>query len=356
MPRLTVNGQINLLSDVRSTGDQVYNGAVVVPSFNNSTTIESLTGDVTFNSTLNSTSSFYSDTSTINILANQGSVTFNDSVGRSYKDSAGNIVPVSSIFDNNNIDRLAVSANDVFVNADIITLDTQTYSNETQSTNVWIGDNGSNGLDRIMLTQDPRVTIQGSINDRDPNKTHSLSIIAISLNRNDIAPEIDIGNVGQINPLKTFSAITGTQTNPSALLGLVDSSFNGSLKTGDVTTLLGQTYRASDWSISGNKYTSISGGDGAIEFQYDTTNNNTTQFFRENPPIVIYENIPIPNQNTSSIATTLAGSLSNSILQNLKYQEMKKLNEGNAGEGVVEVGEICGQKTDIANVSKECKK
>jgi hypothetical protein len=45
MPRLTVNGQINLLSDVRSTGDQVYNGAVVVPSFNNSTTIESLTGD-----------------------------------------------------------------------------------------------------------------------------------------------------------------------------------------------------------------------------------------------------------------------------------------------------------------------
>lgn len=72
---LIINGTSDIKANIYTIGKQTYNGAVLLGS----NLLTSTTGDITFNSTLNDTSGSYVNTT--NIVANLGTVFFNDTVG-----------------------------------------------------------------------------------------------------------------------------------------------------------------------------------------------------------------------------------------------------------------------------------
>ncbi|QDD12031.1 GLUG motif-containing protein [Candidatus Methylopumilus rimovensis] len=303
LPDLTVNGQITLMTDIKTTNDQIYNDAVIVPSANYSggnlsTTIESTQGNIQFMSTLNSDASKYTSLqqpSWVYIKAIKGSVTFNDSVGHPLAGASG-----AAIYSNNNMDNLDVAANNIYMNADAVTLNSQTYTAD----NVWIGDNGTNGLTRTMLSVDPSVIVNGSINDASPQNIHSLRMLALSQSPS-IIPYIRYGNVGDINPLKDFKAVLSIQKDVfTTNLGNYDAAFPG----------------------FGNP---------------------------ESTGTIFQLNSPVTNSNFNRIVD--AGTLLNNISQYMRGREMQQFSEGGSSEGTVEVSVICKQNTDGSKENKDCK-
>jgi hypothetical protein len=302
LPNLTVDGSITLVSDIKTTNDQIYNGAVFIPTSNinneiHSTSIESALGNIQFMSTLNSDASKYTSLqqpSVVYIKATEGSVTFNDSVGQPLAGASG-----TAIYSNNNMDNLDVIAKNIYMNADAVTLNSQTYTAE----NVWIGDNGTNGLIRTMLSVDPSVKVNGNINDASPKNIHSLKMLALSQSPS-IIPEIRYGNVGDINPLKDFKAVLSVQKDV----------FNSNLGNYDLAVSLG--------SPESN----------GIIYQYKPN-----------------------NVNTSFNRFADAGTLLNNISQYMRSREMQQFSEGGSSEGTVEVSVICKQNPDGSDANKDCK-
>lgn len=99
---------------------------------------------------------------------------------------------------------LSVTAGTIAVKADITTYGPQVYNG-----NLLIGDNGTNGLTRVLLSEDPSIQINGNIDDTTLG-THNLVIKAIT----DTAgtPVITLnGVVGDIAPLASLTVTTGAQ-------------------------------------------------------------------------------------------------------------------------------------------------
>ena len=207
----------------------------------------------------------------------------------------------TAIYNNNNMDNLDVVAMNIYMNADAVTLNTQTYTAE----NVWIGDNGTNGLIRTMLSVDPSVIVRGNINDASPQNIHSLRMLALSQSPS-IIPYIKYGDVGDINPLKDFKAVLSVQKDV----------FNS-------TNLLGD---------------------------YDPT----VSLGNPTDPGNIYQPKP-SNVNTNFNRFADAGTLLNNISQYMKGREMQQFSEGGTSEGTVEVSVICNQNADGSSENKDCK-
>jgi autotransporter-associated beta strand protein len=171
---LTVNGDVTLRSDIRTTGAQIFNGKVGLAQS----------------------------------LALSGSnVTFNDSVGH-----VGMLYSDYARIHGSYIYNLAILADRIFINADVTTFGTQTYGDPNRLTSVIIGDNGQNGNVRTLLSEDPAVTFWGTVDDSVAN-THDLIVKAVTFTPNDI-PTIDFnGDVGATTMLKSLTAITGLQDN-----------------------------------------------------------------------------------------------------------------------------------------------
>jgi hypothetical protein len=173
---LTINGPVNLISDIRTHGSQTYNGIV--------------TGKGTELLLTAGTSSM---------------ITFGDRVGTQYitfGDFLARTSPPS-------ITNLTVTAGTILIKGDITTFGTQTYNGA-----VLISDNGSNGMTRTLLSEDPAITFNGTVNDSVFN-THNLIVKAISLDPTQI-PVIDFnGSVSTVNRLASLTAITGIQDQSS---------------------------------------------------------------------------------------------------------------------------------------------
>ena len=100
--------------------------------------------------------------------------------------------------------KLEVTAAEIQIKADVMTFEEQTYNGA-----VLIGDNGNNGLTRTLLSIDPAVTFNGTVDDLIAN-THTLIVKAISLDRTPPA----ITFMDEVNSIKTlveYRAITGQQ-------------------------------------------------------------------------------------------------------------------------------------------------
>jgi hypothetical protein len=156
----------------------------------------------------------------LTLNAGTGWVTFGDRLGASLVDPVTNVeLSYGTVWNNPtymvNPYQLIVNADTVLIKGNITTFGTQTYNGK-----VLIGDNGTNGLTRLLLSEDPIITFNGTVDDTVFN-THNLIVKSISISGNEI-PEIHVnGDVGATTPLASFVQIVGTQ-NPDPTSTLSD--------------------------------------------------------------------------------------------------------------------------------------
>jgi autotransporter-associated beta strand protein len=227
LDNLTTTGALKLLTDVNTTNDQTYGGniEVLAGSAADPLEINSISGDITFNGTLNAGAGSKAATRSLSINSNYkendqyinaGEVTFNDSVGYAFNGQ------IFSSLTGTNFYNFDITGNSINLNADIMTFNAQEYSGP-----VLIGDNGENGKVRRLMSIDPSVTFNHTINDSDG--THTLIVEAYALSANDPAPTItangEIGNeIAFANPVQFITGIQDTSNNDNNVWGTLDNS------------------------------------------------------------------------------------------------------------------------------------
>jgi hypothetical protein len=168
-----------------------------------------------------------------------------------------------------NLYTLSVRAARIEINADIMTFENQIYTGA-----VIIGNNGTNGLTRTLISVDPSIVFDGTIDDAILN-THTLHALAIAVD-NSIPPTLLFkGDVGGTQALASFEAVVGTQltTGGSQVgdIGTNPATFKGTISIeGNVTTSGDQSYTANNI---------ILGATGSNQLQkFTTTDNGNVNF------------------------------------------------------------------------------
>jgi autotransporter-associated beta strand protein len=208
---LTVNGDVTLVSDLRTTGEQIYNGKL---GLGQSLTLSA--GVVTFNDSVGKV-----------MLSNQ-SGTY-DYKTNDYYNIYTNLHSVNGV----DIYSLTVLADSIYLNADVVTYGTQTYGSSTRLARVIIGDNGRNGTTRVLVSEDPAVTFWGTVDDALAN-THDLIVKAVTYTGLETPTIVINGNVGSITPLKSLTTDVGSQDTVSVNVKFADIAV-GSSGQGAVT-------------------------------------------------------------------------------------------------------------------------
>jgi len=229
---LLINGSVTLASDIDTSGDQTYSGS------GDQTHIDKVTLG-----------------QSISLLSSTGAITFNTDVGNT---GISNKVYIDYFAHHNTVNpyNLIVLASNININADITTYGTQTYGSSTSPTKIFIGDNGRNGNTRVLVSEDPAVTFNGTVDDASAN-THNLIVSAVSYAANEI-PTINFNkDVGSTAPLLSLAAKTGRQTTAGApLFTDISSNSNDFVGTvsilGNVTTQGNQTYTANTIELGNN--------------------------------------------------------------------------------------------------------
>ena len=245
LPSLTINGAITLASDIRTSGAQLYNGAVTfaagqaVGGVITPMQITTNNSDITFNSTLVGSVNSLAQLQSLTINAGTGQVTFGDYVGAVNSTLGAFLSRTSDLSPY----QLVVNGNTIIVKGEITTFGTQTYNG-----NLLIGDNGSNGLTRTLLSEDPSITINGTVNDLVSGK-HNLVLRAITLDGSQIPAVALNSSVGLTSPLATLIVATGRQdlslTSDFSAIGLDPLTFIGQISiTGSISTMGDQSYTA----------------------------------------------------------------------------------------------------------------
>ena len=248
LPALTVSGDVTLLSDVNTIGAQQYNNQVTVAAgdMDDPLTLTSGNSSILFNSTVIAAANTYAVKRSLTVNANNGSVTINDRLGEESMAFSAYMALINGGV--KNLYNLKINAATINLNADITTLETQTYNGA-----VIVGNNGANGTIRTLLSVDPKIEFMLTIDDSVVN-THSLIVKAVSLS-DDQKPMIILrGAVGSSRALLNFSAITGMQLTNS-LLGDTDKEpirlVGELIMEGSVTTLKDQTFISNAMQIDG---------------------------------------------------------------------------------------------------------
>jgi autotransporter-associated beta strand protein len=248
---LTLNGVSLIAGNITTSGNQTYNNELRLVG---DTLIQSTGGSVLFNRAITAPGNTKNGTD-LTVLAN-GSVTINGNIG---ENNVNNSV-FRNLSANNNINNLTLTASRILINANILTMVEQTYNGA-----VIIGDNGTNGTTRTLLSLDPKIHFNGTVDDAMAN-IHTLIARAVSveLGPTDVAdmPRIIFGGkVGGTRPLYALQAITGVQSGVGGAMpgdiniaSTIASPFTmiGQIIISDsVTTLQDQTYVANAVDIGG---------------------------------------------------------------------------------------------------------
>jgi autotransporter-associated beta strand protein len=248
LPALTVSGDVILASDVNSNGAQLYNNQVTIATgdMDNPLTITSENSTILFNSAVIAAANTYAVKRSLTVNANNGSVTINGRFGEeSMEFSAYSVLINAGV---KNLYNLTLNAEIINLNADITTLETQTYNGA-----VTVGDNGTNGTIRTIVSIDPKIEFMFTIDDAITN-THTLIVKAVSLSDSQKPMIILHGAVGGFSALLNFSAITGMQLTTS-LVGDTDLEpihlVGELIMEGSVTTLKDQTFIANAMQLDG---------------------------------------------------------------------------------------------------------
>ena len=238
LPSLTVTGSaIRLNSAIKTTGAQSYGGDVLVAAGTRASPVKFSTSnkDISFTKTLKGQGNAKARSLTID--AGTGNVLFGDRVGYAFN---------TETFDANNTAdsfyKMTVTAGTTTIKGDVMTYEEQTYNS-----NVNIGSTGSNGFTRTLLSMDPKVIINGNVNDTVSNR-HTLVAKAIAVKRDGQTPGTpDVtynGTIGQTKKLAGYSGATGYQ---------VVSKNYGTIDTGEsFGSVTGGTQRNGKIGGSGN--------------------------------------------------------------------------------------------------------
>jgi hypothetical protein len=183
--------------------------------------ITSENADISFLSTLNSDD------------ANR-SLTLDALVGKvSFSDTLGYLAP-SGAPKGPSINNLRVNAKDILLMGDIYTLNTQTYNGA-----VVISNNGSNGLLRTFISQDPSIVFLSTVDDSSAI-THTLDVRAISYDPT-LIPEIRfMGAVGSIVPLGGLLVTTEMRIIPADPMAPITIVPAGTLTIADNINTVGE--------------------------------------------------------------------------------------------------------------------
>jgi hypothetical protein len=175
---------------------------------------------------------------------------------------------------------LEVLAASILIKADITTFERQIYRGDVR-----IGDNGTNGLTRILLSEDPSIRFFGKVDAVEANR-QGLKAMAVSIFGNEV-PDIGFfGDVGSLAALASLDVILGKQnqdisfdfsdttiSDPTQYIGTLTIAAN-------IKTAGNQTYTANVINVGNANVTSstepnalqmISTG-GSVTFRTGTTN------------------------------------------------------------------------------------
>jgi hypothetical protein len=256
LPYLNISGgTTQLLSNITTAGAQTYGDLILGSTVSGTTTLSTSNANINFMGKIDGATA---KSQSLVTNAGTGVVTIGDSVG--------SVARLSSI---------SMTGSSINILADIITAVGQTYNGNT-----FIGDASYLGRAprvgflfsgyssyfqystpaitstikylnmnpvyvRTMISEDPNVTFNGSVNDLVPN-THTLLVAAIAPDASALssaAASVDFGaSVGNVSPLYSLNAqVVVNQSQANSVLNYVGSV---SL-VGNVATYSDQTYRAS---------------------------------------------------------------------------------------------------------------
>jgi len=192
--------------------------------------------NITFNETLKADSTGKSRSITFD--AGTANLTFNDRIGYAF-----NNVDFNSDLTADSFYKMIFNAGGITLKGDVMTFEEQVYNGP-----VYIGSN-DNGTSRTLLSMDPKVTFNSTINDTIAN-THSLTAKAIEVRREGetaTTPEVNfLSYVGNTTPLSSYIGLTGYQV-IDEVFGNIDTSISfGTVTAAPVIT-------SSSSSTSSNK-------------------------------------------------------------------------------------------------------
>ena len=255
---LDVGGSVTLTTDISTTGAQSYNNIKLAPSLDNETTLQTVNSDITITGTLDGT---VAKIQSIVINAGTGQVTLGDSIGSIARPN-----------------RLEATGSRIFILADILTGNTQTYNGAASiGDGTYIGKafvkgflfddhvqyfdyaqpnivstvkykNNDPRYVRTLVSMDPTVTFNGTVDDVG-EYVHTLLVAAIapdepSARSASTMPIINFNDsISQTIPLFSVNAQTlvlnpGTTTpNLNVYVGEINL-------TGSVTTYSDQIFRS----------------------------------------------------------------------------------------------------------------
>ena len=224
LPSLTVTGNVQLDSGITTTGAQLYNNNVLVAAGSRATPVEFTTtnSDITFKGTLKGQGNAKNRSITIN--AGTGDLEFGNRVGYAFNGQTFNASNTADSFY-----KMIMTAATTTIKADVMTYEEQTYNSD-----IVIGSTGSNGTTRTLLSMDPKVIINGTVNDTVAN-THTLVAKAVAVRRDGITPGTPNvtfnGTIGQTAKLAGYSGVTGYQV-VSTNYGTIDTDTSFGSVTG----------------------------------------------------------------------------------------------------------------------------
>jgi hypothetical protein len=243
LPSLNVNGNLILQSGIYTTGSQTYNANLELAA-NGNTRLDTTNSNITFNGAITAGINSKANQRSLLINAGSGTVVFNERVGSDRGLYAN--------FNNNNTNlyTLRVTAGRIEIKADILTFENQIYNGP-----VFIGSNGTNGTTRTLISVDPSIVFNSTIDDINPTiPTHTLEAKAIAVDYS-MTPILQFnGDIGGDQPLASLVSITGTQlTTSGTQVGDVSSNpvrYNGSITIGgSVTTSGDQSYTSNQITL-----------------------------------------------------------------------------------------------------------
>lgn len=215
---LTVAGNVTLIGDVTTMGAQTFNNNVTIGagSAANPLTISSQNSDITFSGTVKTGSGAKAAQRSLTVNAGTGNVIFNDRIGYAF-----NGISFNPSLTTDSPYALSVTGGNITLKGDVMTFETQTYNGAVK-----IGGNGSNGTTRTLLSMDPKITFNGTVDDTQAN-THTLVAKAVQVRSNVLnsdVPEVNFNRpVSSITKLQGYQGLTGYQI-VSNEFGSIDGS------------------------------------------------------------------------------------------------------------------------------------
>ncbi|NDB60539.1 hypothetical protein EB001_19135, partial [bacterium] len=295
LPSLIVNGAITLDTNIFTTGNQTYNGPVKIigGSVAHPLEIKTQNADIIFNSTINGTSSSYTNQNSLKVNAGTADVTFNGAIGANLDNV---LFSPDTLKISTNLYQLNVYANTININGDVITFERQIYNGD-----VIIG--GDQATPRYLISEDPEIIFNGSL-DGAIADVYNLNLFAITTD-SAITPKVTFdGNVGLIKALKSLTVKLGIQADQAndyfyrltADKIYNDDGYKGLLtfKEGTkVITLLDQVYKAASVSDEVKRVEFITGSEGKVNFITGIDTSNTYPNFGRNDLKITPNYIPL---------------------------------------------------------------